>query len=149
MDAVRPRIPALAPGAQKIALTVEHHDRVLAAVEDVYIVFGINPHGPDLLERPSVRQLRPILDDAVFEIPAANDNCHARPRFLSRRKYRSHRRETSSPRAGCGGAAAPARHCLSRARRSERSGLGELVRLYLTELVLRSPAHPRSVQRNG
>src|SRR5262249_22218689 len=81
MDAVRPRIPALAPGAQKIALTVEHHDRVLAAVEDVYIVFGINPHGPDLLERPSVRRLRPILDDAVFEIPAANDNCHARPPF--------------------------------------------------------------------
>src|SRR5215475_6334439 len=84
MDAVRPRIPALAPGAQKIALTVEHHDRVLAAVEDVYIVFGINPHGPDLLERPSVRRLRPILDDAVFEIPAANDNCHARPPVFCR-----------------------------------------------------------------
>jgi hypothetical protein len=77
MNAVSPRIMALTPGAQKIALAIEHQDRVFAAVEDVDIVLGVDPDRPDLLERPTVRQLRPILDDAVLEIAGANNDRHA------------------------------------------------------------------------
>ena len=50
MDAVRPRILALAPGAQEIALAVEHHDRVLASVENIDIVLGVDADRPDLFE---------------------------------------------------------------------------------------------------
>jgi hypothetical protein len=78
MDAMRPRILALTPGAQKITLAIEHHDRVFAAVEHIDIVLGVDPDRPDLLERPAVRQFRPILDDAVLEIAGAHDDRHAR-----------------------------------------------------------------------
>src|SRR6202040_3288312 len=92
MNAVRPRILALAPGAQKIALAIEHHDRMFAAIENVDVVPGVDADCPDLLERPAFRQLRPILDDTVFEIAGANNNRHARfsPYALSA-IYRSNR----------------------------------------------------------
>src|SRR5260370_41979479 len=77
MPAVRPRILPFPPGPQKIALAIEHHDRVFSAVEDIDIVLGVDPDRPDFLERPPVRQLCPILDDAVFEIAGANDDRHA------------------------------------------------------------------------
>jgi hypothetical protein len=50
VDAVRPRILAFAPGAQKIALTIEHHDRVFATIEDIDVVFIVDPDRPDFLE---------------------------------------------------------------------------------------------------
>src|SRR5690348_10624116 len=77
MDAVRPRILSLAPRAQKIAVAVKDHDRVFAAVEDIDIVFRVDPDRPDFLERPAVRQFRPVLDDPVFEVASANDSRHA------------------------------------------------------------------------
>jgi hypothetical protein len=49
MDAVRPGILPLAPGAQKIALAIEDHHRVLAAIEDVDAILAVNPDGRGLL----------------------------------------------------------------------------------------------------
>src|SRR4051812_45420001 len=95
MNAVRPRILALAPRAQEVALAIEYHDRVFPAVENIDVVVGADPDRPDLLEGPPVRQLRPILYDAVFEIAGANNNGHARfsPYALSA-SYRSNRPDT-------------------------------------------------------
>jgi hypothetical protein len=50
MDAVRPRVLALAPGAQEIALAVEHHDRVLAPIEGIDIIFVVDSDRSDFLE---------------------------------------------------------------------------------------------------
>src|SRR5580704_7574776 len=92
MNAVRPRILALAPGAQKIALAIEHHDRMFAAIENVDVVPGVDADCPDLLERPAFRQLRPILDDTVFEIAGANNDRHAgSPPYALSASYRSNR----------------------------------------------------------
>jgi hypothetical protein len=54
MDAVRPRILALTPRAEEIALTIEDHHRVFAAIEHVDIVAAVNTDAADLLERPAV-----------------------------------------------------------------------------------------------
>ncbi len=102
MDAVRPRILPLAPGAQKAPFAVEHHDRVLAAIEDIDIVLVVDPDRADLLERPTIRQLRPILDDTVFEIASANDDRHAGLSLMRRgTNYRTDRRETILLRRRC------------------------------------------------
>src|SRR5205085_3629764 len=76
MDAVRALILAFAPGPQEVSVAVEHRDRVLAATESIDIVLGVDADRGDLLERPAVRQLRPVLDDAVLEVAGANDFCH-------------------------------------------------------------------------
>src|SRR5215469_6676716 len=76
MDAVRPRILPLTPRAQEISVTVEHDDRVLPAREAVDVVFAVDRDRGDLLERPALRQFRPVLDDAIFEIAGADDVRH-------------------------------------------------------------------------
>ena len=54
VDAVRPRVLALAPGAQKVAVAVEHDHRVLAAVEDIEVVAAVDPDAPtSLKDQPS------------------------------------------------------------------------------------------------
>ena len=55
----------LTPGAQEIAVAVEHDHRVFAAVEDIDIVPGIDTDSADLLERPAGRQLGPVFDRFV------------------------------------------------------------------------------------
>jgi hypothetical protein len=72
------RILPLAPGAQKIAVAVENHHRVLAAIEDIDIVVPVDADAADLLERPAIGQFRPIGIDTVFEF-AAPDNHLASP----------------------------------------------------------------------
>src|SRR5947209_2682975 len=76
VDAVGAWILTLAPGTQKIAIAVEHHHRVVAAVEYVHVVFRVDPDRADLLERPAIRQLRPVLDDPVSEVAAADRDRH-------------------------------------------------------------------------
>src|SRR5262249_7534049 len=73
MDAVRPRILALSPGAQEIAVAVEHHHRMLSAAKGIDIVVLVDADRGDLLERPAVRQFRPVLDDAVLVVAASAD----------------------------------------------------------------------------
>src|SRR5437899_11560745 len=74
VDAVRPRILPLAPRAQKIAGTVEHHHRVLAAIEDVDIVVAVDADPADLLERPALGQFGPVGVDLVFELACPDDH---------------------------------------------------------------------------
>src|SRR5208283_1089683 len=69
---------------------------VVTAVEDIDVVLAVNPDRVDFLGRPTFGQLRPILDDAVFEIASANDDCHTgSPPMCRRPGYLSDRRETS------------------------------------------------------
>src|SRR5436190_23233384 len=77
VDAVRPRVLPLAARPEKSAVTVEHHHRVVAAVEDVNVVVLVDPDRADLLERPAVGQFRPVLDDAVPVLAAPDDDRHA------------------------------------------------------------------------
>jgi len=54
VNPVRPRVLALTPGAQKIALAIEDQHRVLAAVEDINVVVAVDTNPANLLERPAV-----------------------------------------------------------------------------------------------
>jgi len=77
MNAVRARPQPLAPGAQKIAVTVEHHHRMLAAIEGIDPVLAINTDGGDFLEGPAARELRPVVVYAVSELARADDVRHS------------------------------------------------------------------------
>ena len=64
-DAVSAGVKALAPGAQEVAVGVEHNHRMFAAVEHVDVVAGVASHRGALLEPPPVGQLAPALGDLV------------------------------------------------------------------------------------
>ena len=74
MDAVGARIFSLTPGPQEIALAVEDDHRVLAAVEHIDLVLAVDRYGRDIAKLPSVGQLRPVLDDPITVLAAAQ-NC--------------------------------------------------------------------------
>src|SRR5215469_17885276 len=74
MNAMRARILAFTPGAQKIAGAIEDHHRVFAAVEHVDVVVAVDANPADLLERPAVGQLRPVGVDLVSKPPASDDH---------------------------------------------------------------------------
>jgi hypothetical protein len=59
VQAVRALEHALAPGAQEVALAVEHDHRVLAAIEDVDLVLAVHGDGADVHELPSRRAAWP------------------------------------------------------------------------------------------
>jgi hypothetical protein len=50
MNPMRPRVLSLTPGAQKVAVAIEHHHRVVAAIENVDIVAAVHPDPANLLE---------------------------------------------------------------------------------------------------
>jgi hypothetical protein len=50
---------------------------VVAAIEHIDVVVAVDADRADFLELPSRRQFRPVLDDAVFEIAAPDDDRHS------------------------------------------------------------------------
>src|SRR5882672_6863028 len=84
VDTVRVPEHALAPRTKKIAVAVEHHHRVFAAVEDVDLVLGIDGDGCGIAQRPAVRQLCPILQNFVAELAGSERDGHVPPPFLDR-----------------------------------------------------------------
>ena len=74
VDAVRAAEQAFAPGAQEVAVAVEHHHRMLAAVEDVDAVLAVDGDRRDVAELPAVGQLGPVLDHAITMLAAAQDD---------------------------------------------------------------------------
>src|SRR5690242_21832032 len=100
VDAMRPRVLSLAPGAEEITVAVEHHHRMVAAVEDVDVVVPVDADRADLLERPAVGQLRPVLDNAIPVVPGPDDDRHANaPDWCWRREPNPmrHSREGGNP----------------------------------------------------
>ena len=73
MDAVRAAEQAFAPRAQEVAVAVEHHHRMLAAIEDIDVVLAVDGHGGDVAELPAVGQLGPVLDHAITMLAASKD----------------------------------------------------------------------------
>ena len=67
---------ALTPGAQELAVAIEHHHRMLAAVEDIDAVLVVHRDGGDIREGPAVGNLRPVFDDFVFEVAGSESCCH-------------------------------------------------------------------------
>src|SRR5262249_23838097 len=57
--------------SQELALAIEDHHRVLAAIEDVDAVLAVDRDGTDVLELPAVGQLRPVLDHPIAMLAAA------------------------------------------------------------------------------
>src|SRR3954451_9355134 len=74
MNAVRSRVLALAPGAQEISLAVEDHHRMLAAIEDMDIVFTVDTDSADFLERPALGKFRPIGNNPVSVLSVSDDH---------------------------------------------------------------------------
>ena len=74
VNAVGSRILAFAPRAQELALAVEDHHRVLAAIEDVDVVVTVDPDSAHFLERPALRHFRPVGVDPVPKIAAPDDH---------------------------------------------------------------------------
>ena len=60
MQPVRPVEQVFAPRIQQIAVAVEHHHRVLAAIEDIDPVLRVDRDRRDILEGPALRQFRPV-----------------------------------------------------------------------------------------
>ena len=50
MDAVRPRISTLAPRAQEVALAVEDHHRMHAAIKDIDVIVAVDSDPANFLE---------------------------------------------------------------------------------------------------
>jgi hypothetical protein len=67
---------AFAPARDEIALAVEHHHRVGAAIEDIDAVFAVDRDRGDVGEVPALRQLRPILHHAVAVFARAENGRH-------------------------------------------------------------------------
>ena len=74
MDAVRSRVLALAPGAQEVAFAVEDHHRMVAAIEDIDIVFAVDTDPADFLERPALGKFRPIGNNPVSVVSVSDDH---------------------------------------------------------------------------
>src|SRR5690242_6381119 len=82
VQAVGAREHAFTPGSDEIALAVENHHRMFAAVEDVDAVLAVDAYGGDVGELPAVRQLAPVFDDAVTMLARAQNGRHVRPPLL-------------------------------------------------------------------
>ena len=79
VQAMRAREQPLTPGAQEIAFAVEHHHRMLAAIEHIDVVLLVDAHRADFVQRPSRRHLRPVVDLLVTVVAAADDDGHGFP----------------------------------------------------------------------
>ncbi len=76
MDAMRAIEETLAPGAQKFAVAVEDDHRVLAAIEDVDIVLGVDADPRNFLQRPAIGQSSPPIGNAIAEPTGSEHNRH-------------------------------------------------------------------------
>src|SRR5262245_14945374 len=81
VEPVRAAEHALPPGAQKVSITVEHHHGMLPAVENIDLVLAVDRDRGDVLERPTVRQLRPVLHHPIAMLATAQNYRHSRPPF--------------------------------------------------------------------
>ena len=71
VQAVRAVEQPFAPAFDEIAIAVEHHHRVLAAIEDVDAVLAVDGDRGDVREIPAVGQLRPVLHHAIAMLARA------------------------------------------------------------------------------
>jgi hypothetical protein len=77
VHAVRAAEDALSPRAQEVALAIEDHHRMRAAVEGVHPVLRVDADGGDVgVELLPRRQLRPAVEDLVAIGARAQDDRH-------------------------------------------------------------------------
>src|ERR1700722_4828738 len=88
VDAVGAAEQAFAPRAQELAVAVEHHHGMLAAVEDIDMVFAVDGDRRHVAELPAVGQLRPVLDHAITMFAASKDYRHCSLLFAGSAPFR-------------------------------------------------------------
>ena len=59
-----------------VSRAVEHHHRMVAAVEDIDAVAAVDCDGGDVGELPAVRQLAPVLHHAIAMLALPKDRAH-------------------------------------------------------------------------
>ena len=91
VQAVRARKQTLAPGTQKITLSVENHHRMVAAVEDVNVVLFVNADRSDLTHDHAGGNPRPIIELLIAIVTLTDCNGHLSPSWLFRRPRTSRR----------------------------------------------------------
>src|SRR5450631_2298204 len=79
VQTVRARKQTLTPGTQEIALAVEYHHRMVAAVEDVNIVLFVNADRPDLAHDHAGGNARPVIELFKTVVTLTNCNGHSVP----------------------------------------------------------------------
>ena len=80
VETVGPTEHAFTPGAQEVAVPVEHDHGMLAPVECVHPVLLVDAHRGDVgVELAPRRQLRPLVDDLVAIRARAQDDRHDAP----------------------------------------------------------------------
>src|SRR5262249_36775718 len=85
VQAVRPVEDALAPGAEEVALAVEHHHGMPSAIESIHAVLGVDAHrGHVGVELLAGWQLRPPGDDLGALPRGAQDLRHGWPPLVPR-----------------------------------------------------------------
>src|SRR6202035_4610892 len=67
---------AFTPASDEIALAIEHHHRMGAAIEDVDAVLAVDRDRGDVGQIPPLRQLRPVLHHAITMLPRAENDRH-------------------------------------------------------------------------
>ena len=73
VQAVRAREQPLAPALDEAAVAVQHHHRVLAAIEHVDAVLAVDRDRADVGQIPAVGQLRPVFDHAIAMLARAQN----------------------------------------------------------------------------
>src|SRR5436305_1393464 len=76
MEPVRAVEEALAPARDEVAVAVEDHHRMGAAVEHIDAIAAVNGNGGDIAEIPAVWQLGPILNHAIAMLARAQNDRH-------------------------------------------------------------------------
>ena len=77
MQTVRTVEQAFAPAPEEISLAVQHHHRMVAAVEDIDAVLAVDRDGSGVSQAPAVRQLGPVFNHAVTVFARAENGRHA------------------------------------------------------------------------
>jgi hypothetical protein len=76
MQAVGARELPLSPGAQEVAVTIEHDHRMFAAIKYVDLVLAVDGDRRDVLEFPAVGQFCPVFDYLISVFASAQNCCH-------------------------------------------------------------------------
>ena len=148
VHAVRAIENVLAPRLQEVALAVQHHHRMRAAIEAIDPVPPIDANRGDIAELPAVRQPRPVFLRRVGVLAGADFDGHHYPPVFVRPSAASRARAAGSRNAGSPQPPPPPDNTWMHAAR--RHGHVDFLALQLARRMLRAPAaYNRAARHRG